>query len=226
MPPLPPTPPPQDRPFESIALSSTELPRASWWWLPLTLGLFAIRNALVPVSVFLILGGWWRFLCLKRLRAAGVEDGLLRLWRRLLAIWCVTGLFVVAGIAKVGIDGLSEQWMQRAMAAWDLWRLVAVAEMLVATVWIARGAVRRDSAWAAVLVGAGFAASLISISLLDLTQRSAGGPLTLLLGAIRTVCGLAGPLLIADAASRLLQSMSAERLDEENEGFLDSGPRV
>ena len=226
MPPLPPTPPPQDRPFESIAVSSTELPRACWWWLPLTLGLSSIPSALVPVTVFLVLGGWWRHLCLRRLRTAGADDGLLRIWRAFLALWCVAGLAIVVWIVEIGSEVLPDESMARALAAWDLWRWMALLEMLLATAWISSGASRRESRWAAVLVTAGFGASLIAVLLQDLTQRIPSGPVTLLLGTIRTAGGLAGPLLIADAGSRLLQSMSSESLDEETEDFGQSGPRL
>jgi hypothetical protein len=38
-----------------------------------------------------------------------------------------------------------------------------------------------------------------------------------LLGAAVLLTGIAGPLLIADASARLLQSMSSEQLEEESE---------
>jgi hypothetical protein len=218
--PPPPTPPPQARPFERIALSSAELPRASWFWIPLTTGWIALPYLSVPLSAIVVLGGCWRYICLRHLKAAGVEDATLDFWRRVLAIWCVAGL-ALTGIRFAGvIVGLPEPWDEIAGYAWMAWSLMVVLELLVATVWTARGCVSRDSSWAAALVGAGFAASIIAIAvhvLMLRLQLPGKSLLSVLLGGISLLTGVGGPLLVADASSRLLQSMSAEQLEEESD---------
>ena len=125
--PLPTTPPPQDRPFERIALNSSELPRACWWWMPLTVGLVAANWFLIPLSMLVILGGCWRFLCLRSLRSAGVESGWLSLWRRFTAAWCLGGLVAVGLIFATGALGLSETIGSRAFAAWGIWRFLPLS---------------------------------------------------------------------------------------------------
>lgn len=218
--PPPPTPLPEARPFERIALSSTELPRASCFWIPLTAGWVALPFWSVPLSAIVVLGGCWRYLCLRHLKAAGVADAGLDLWRKVIAIWCVAG-FALTGVRFAGaIVGLPEPWDAATDFAWNAWRLLVALELLIATVWTARGCVARDSTWAAVVVGAGFAACMVAIAaqMLVLRLHLPGKSLAnVLLGAAVLLTGIAGPLLIADASARLLQSMSSEQLEEESE---------
>ena len=218
--PPPPTPPPQARPFERIALSSAELPRAAWFWIPLTTGWIALPFLSVPLSAIVVLGGCWRYICLRNLRAAGVQDAMLDFWRRVLVIWCVAG-FVLTGVRFAeAVMGLPEPWDEITGYAWMAWCLLVVLELLVATVWTARGCMSRDSSWAAALVGAGFAASIIAIAvhvLMLRLQLPAKSLLSVLLGGISLLTGVGGPLLVADASARLLQSMSAEQLEEESD---------
>lgn len=218
--PPPPTPPPQARPFERIALSSAELPRASWFWIPLTTGWIALPILSVPLSAIVVLGGCWRYICLRNLRAAGVQDAMLDFWRRALVIWCVAG-FVLTGVRFAGaIVGLPEPWEAVTGYAWMVWCLLVTLELLMATVWTARGCVARDSSWAAALVGVGFAACMVAIALQVLMirlQLPGKNLANMLLGGVVLLAGIAGPVLIADASARLLQSMSSEQLEEESE---------
>jgi hypothetical protein len=218
--PPPPTPPPQARPFERIALSSAELPRAAWFWIPLTTGWIALPLWSVPLSAIVVLGGCWRYICLRHLRAAGAQDVMLDFWHRVLAIWCVAG-FVLTGVRFAGaIGGLPEPWEEIVGYLWMSWCLMVVLELLVATVWTARGCVSRDSSWAAVLVGAGFAASITAIAvhvLMLRLQLPGKSLLSVLLCSISLLTGVGGPLLVADASARLLQSMSTEQLEEESD---------
>jgi hypothetical protein len=227
MEPSTPTPLPQERPFERIALSSAELPRACWFWIPLTTGLIALPFLSVPMSAIVAMGGCWRYICLRHLRSAGVHDGMLELWRRVLGFWCITGL-MLTGIRFVGaVAGLPEPWAEVAGYAWMAWCLSAVVEWLLATAWIARGCVARESGWAAGLVGVGLAASMVAIAVQVLGLQFPGkSVISVLLGGVGLVSGLAGPLLIADASARLLQSMASEQLDEESEQARGSGRRL
>jgi hypothetical protein len=226
--PPPPSPPSPERPFERIALSSAELPRACWFWIPLTTGWVSLPFLSVPISAIVVLGGCWRYICLRHLKAAGVRDATLDLWRRVVAIWCVAG-FVLTWVRFAGaILGLPEPWEAAAGYAWMVWCLTVALELLIAAMWMARGCLARDSAWAAALAGAGFAASMLAIALqvvmirLQLPGKSL---MSVLLGGVALLAGIAGPLLIADTAARLLQSISSEQLDEEAEGFRRSRAR-
>jgi len=218
--PPPLTPPPQARPFERIALSSAELPRACWFWIPLTTGWIALPFWTVPLSAIVVLGGCWRYLCLRNLKAAGVQDPALGLWRTVIAIWCVAG-FALTGVRFVGaIVGLPEPWEAVAGYAWMGWCLLVTLELLIATAWTARGCVVRESAWAAAVVGAGFAACMVAIAvqvLMIRLQLPGKNLANMLLGGVVLLAGIAGPVLIADASARLLQSMSSEQLEEESE---------
>jgi hypothetical protein len=218
--PPPPTPLPQARPFERIALSSTELPRASWFWIPLTTGWIALPFWSVPLSAIVVLGGCWRYLCLRHLKAAGVQDAALDLWRRVIAIWCIAG-FALTGVRFAGaIVGLPEPWEAVTGYVWMGWCLLVTLELLIATAWTARGCVARDSAWAAAVVGAGFAACMVAIAvqvLMIRLQLPGKNLANMLLGGVVLLAGIAGPVLIADASARLLQSMSSEQLEEESE---------
>jgi hypothetical protein len=174
---------------------------------------------LIPLSILVILGGCWRFLCLRSLRSAGVESGWLSLWRRFTAAWCLGGLVAVGLIFATGALGLPESIGSQAFAAWGIWRFLPIVEVLLATIWVAREAAARESAWASVVVTAGFAGCLVAMALqaLWLAPQNLTPMLSVLLGAVVIAAGFVGPLLIADAISRLLQSMSSESLDEASE---------
>lgn len=227
MDPLPPTPPREDRPFERIALNSTELPRACWWWVPLTIGLVAASWVMIPLSLLAILGACWRFMCLRSLRIDGVDGSLPALWRRFLALWCLIGFASVLTMFLASVLGLSPEVGNLAFMAWTLWRFLVIVEILLSSIWVAQEASARDSGWAAVMVAAGFTACLLAMGIQALWLRPQNLPpiISVLVGAIGIVSGVAGPLLVADATSRLLQSVSSERLDEESEGPAGSAPR-
>ena len=122
--PLPPTPPPQARPFERISLSSAELPRACWFWIPLTTGWVALPYLSVPLTAIVVLGGCWRFICLRHLKAAGVQDATLDLWRRVVAIWCIAGFTLTGARFANAVVGLPEPWESASGHAWMVWCLL------------------------------------------------------------------------------------------------------
>lgn len=216
-----PTPLPEDRPFEQLALGSAELCRACWTWIPVLTGLVLLPMLTVPLTVICALGGLWRTIELRKLRQAGLREALPAAWMAWTLFWSIGGL-AVAALMLVNMLVGSTELGAVALTLWRAWIALVWIEVLLAAAWVSSGAVERGSLWAALLQAAGLGLSSLALAIVAFLFLIDGveppsGPVGLVLRAVSVGAGAIGALLVADGVARLLQSMSGESLDEESD---------
>lgn len=218
---LPPTPMPEPRPFERLALASSELPAACRLWLPVTLG-GVILPWLGPLLVVLsMLGGWWRVIALRQVLAGSpwLRQSLLpRCWSLVAFLWSSLGVAVSGSsvLLSLGMEpGVSPHHLLNA------WRLLTVLELGVAMLWVVRESAARESRWVGLMMAA--AAALLAVGggiqwMVATRPEMLDGRRLLVFAmiAITLLSGAVAPLLIADGVGRVLTSETDEALDRES----------
>jgi hypothetical protein len=214
-----PTPPPEERPFERLALGSAELSRACWTWIPVTTGLVGLRWAMVALTTIAALGGFWRCIALWEVRRSGMRDGLLQCWFACAAAWAATGI-AVTGVELLAMAGLVEESLETSRGIWMAWRMLVGLEITIAVLWVVRESLQRQGIWLAALGGLGAALCALAVGTMA-TVAILGdrvpdrGLVPVLLGGLTLLSGIAGPLMVADGVGRVLQTISLESLDDE-----------
>lgn len=216
-----PTPLPEDRPFEQLALGSAELCRACWTWIPVVTGLVLLPMLTVPATAICALGGLWRTIELRKVRRAGLREALPTAWMVWSLSWSIGGLAAV-GLMLVNMLVGSPDLGAFTLTLWRAWIALVWIEVLLAAVWVSFGAIERGSLWAALLqaVGLGLcslALAIVAFLFLIDGAEPPSGPVDLVLRTVSVGAGAVGALLVADGVARLLQSLSGESLDEESD---------
>ena len=170
------------------------------------------------LSLLAVLGGLWRVLALREIRPTGAGGVLTGLWLLAATAGSAAGLASSMGRLTGQVGPLGE-WVPLAS---NLWRALALAELLLATIWIAAGAIERRSHWALVPLGMGALATVSSAvaqaALVASGEALQDVPLAIAaIGLVAIVGGIAGPALIADGCSRMLQSLSSEALEQDSD---------
>lgn len=214
----PPTPPPQVRPFERLALIAADLPKGCLALIPVVSGAILWGWIGTLLGLVSVIGGPWRVLALRGIRTAGAGGVITGLWLAAATAGSIAGL--VSWLSRMtGSVGPIGEWAPTAL---DAWRALGLAELLLATIWVGAGAIERGSRWALVPLGLGALATLASTLAQGALATSADAlqdkPLAMaVLGLVALAGGITGPVLVADGVARLLQSLSSESLDEESE---------
>lgn len=218
---LPPTPLPEPRPFERLADSAVDLPKACLTWIPVTLGAVAWPLLGPPITFMAVLGGWWRVLALRQaVRASpGIRQSLLpRAWLGVAVVWGVLGVATVAAMISrsIGVDpGIPLRPL------FEAWRLATLGELMLAMLWVTLEAWSRASLWllgpmAAAAVALTVAAGLQWMIAIEpaLLQQRRFILVAIFLGVIAG--GLLAPMLISDGVGRVLKSESDEAFERDS----------
>lgn len=189
----------------------------------MTLGMPTWPIAGPPLAMLAAIGAWWRFLALRSISGA-LTDSRPRLWQWLAAAGGVAGLAQggLACLRGVGLEVPALDWLLPA------WGVATIFEVLAAMTWVLVGSWERGSRWMAVPIGLAGTLMLAAVGAQALAVSTEGMPrfVSVLLFAMMAVGGVAGPLLLGDAASRLAASLCSESLDEETERAASRGGRL
>jgi len=216
---LPPTPLPEPRPFERLADSAVDLPKACRFWIPATAGVIFWPLVGPVVALLAVLGAWWRGIAiLQASRASPDLAGCLtfRLWG--------CGALAVAAFGAVAVtEVVAGSFLGVRVAPWLLgwWWLATLGEIVMAVLWVAREALRRESRWVLLPL----AGALTTLAVAAGLQLLAAAQPDLLSGrrlvvvatiAATALTGVIGPLLIADGIGRVLGSETEEAFERES----------
>jgi len=170
-------------------------------------------------AILAVLGGWWRVQGLHQVISSGdacvQTSGWSRIWWQSAILWSVFGSCTALALCAEGF-GMDAPW---ATALRELWRLLTVVEMFAAAGWICSEASDRGSRWAMVLMMFAISALVVCAGLQIMLHVSPEILNNRLLAAITMLVifasGITAPLLISDGASRMLQAISSDALENE-----------
>jgi hypothetical protein len=220
--PSPRTPPAQLRPYERLAQLASELPKGCLATIPVVSGLILWGRLGALLTMLCVVGSLWRVISLRGVRLAKAANGVCRAWFLVAVLGTLVGIGGCTGRAMAP-PGPLEEWTGVATIGW---RWLVLLEILLATAWVAHGAIERGSRWALVPLAIASVATLGSVLCqVALTGFDDATPVEpwvpVVLGGLGLAGGVVGPALLADGCGRLLNSLSSESLDEETAG---SGP--
>jgi hypothetical protein len=202
-------------------MASSELPMACWLWWPLATGAVTWPWLGPLLTIAAVLGGWWRVICLRQALRGSPWVGaslLPRCWALIAFAWSSLGLAVGVGLILLSLrmqPGVSTSTLLQT------WRIAAVAEVLVAILWVLREASVRQSRWVALMMAAagGLVAICTSLQWLAATRPEAVADSRLVAVAAFAMLLLGGSVavvLIADGAGRVLASETDEAFDRQS----------